>query len=159
MRRKQLIRLLPILPLALIVGAATWASEPPTAEPSKNQAVKTTPSVMPTPEPTPSPQVMVNGQPVPVDANGNASIALPKGKATVSTSAGQTTVTTDSTTGTATTVSGDGNLNVSVQSQSTGGNSWESTQVHGFGHGSTMNSTFSTTTVFSNGESNVQVHP
>ncbi len=97
-----------------------------------------------------SSQVKVNGTEVPTDKSGATEVNIPGGKARVEVSGGSTRITTNESRKGNSVNTQSSNVNVSINSQSTGGNSHSTTQIHGSSR-SSGNSSSSTNniTIFS----------
>jgi hypothetical protein len=108
---------------------------------------------------TSAPKVTVNGEEIPVDKKGTNHTSLHKSDSTVTISNGHSTVTKESSQTSSSPAAGNNdNVQVNVDSNSTGGNNWGTTQSYGYNVTSNGNSTsFSSTNVFSTGSNHMNV--
>jgi hypothetical protein len=111
------------------------------------------------PAPTATPNITVNGITIPTDKAGSHEVAIPGGKAHVEVSGGHTQITTsNSGKGGDTSNKQSGNVDINVRSQTNGGTNWGTTQVYGFDTSlDNSSSSFSSTSIFSSGNSDVNV--
>ncbi len=161
MNRTYVVRtLLPAfsVTLGLVVLTVLWHLSAPSSR-QRDTAADTSATPASQQSSTSQPHVTVNGQPVEVGLDGEATVSSPSGETKLESSGGHTTVTT-TTPGTSQThtVSGDGDLSVSVNSNTTSGSSWSSTQVSGFSAGASAGSSYSSTSVFSSGPGDIHVN-
>ena len=155
-----------VLPVGLVaLGFASFAASQPGTGNSKASVMTDvrTPSIevqaSASPAPTATPSITVNGTKIPTDKNGSSDINTAGGKAHVEVSNGHTRVTTsESSTSGDTSNKSTSNVNLNVTSQSSGGSNWGFTHANGYSNSFGGNtSSFSNTTVNSNGFSDVNI--
>jgi hypothetical protein len=148
-----------VVALGLVSVAAT---QPPASNSKAVTEVSSTSSQSQdteSPAPTATPDITVNGEKVPVDEDGSTDVNTSGGKTKVEVSGGQTRITTSGNTSDGdTSNSQSGNVNINIDSHSSSGSSWGSTQVYGFSANSGNSGTsYHSTSIFSTDSDHVSV--